>query len=233
MNFSYNKTLNDLIITDSMSFAFRPKNFFNQIYSFYYIRILFREKNKNIIYPIEPNIGNICIPEEDKGEKRYFCKCRLKNNHKELSLDNYIAIYAQDIDSNQSISKPIERKDENLYKINLSETTPSAPYIELLYYFLNKKIVYISLSSIYKNRSSINPQIYSSEMFYLKQNIDFNLNLKHNFSLFLSYINGDGEIKYNNLSFQVNINFQQKHILFRINKANQIFNVIPLSPDKK
>ena len=227
MIFSINKTLNDLNVNDSMSFAFRPKNFFNQIYSFYYIRILFREKNKNIIYPIEPNIGNICIPEEDKDKKRYFCKCRLKNNYKELSLDNYIAIYAQDIDSNQSISKPIVREDENLYKINLSETTPSAPYIELLYYFLNKKIVYISLSTIYKNRSVINPQIYSSEMFYLKQNIDFNFNLKHNFSLILNYINGNGEIKYYNYSFKVNINFQQKPILFRINETNQKINVTP------
>ena len=78
----YNETLlKEISINDSISFAFRPKNFFNQVYSFYYIRILLKEKNKNRIYPIVPNIGNICIPEKD-NEKGYFCKCRLNNNHK-------------------------------------------------------------------------------------------------------------------------------------------------------
>ena len=61
---------------NSISLAFRPKNFFNQIYSFYYIRILLKEKNKSIIYPLDSNIGNICIPENDENfenGKGYFC----------------------------------------------------------------------------------------------------------------------------------------------------------------
>ena len=218
----YNKTLLEELsinINDSISFAFRPKNFFNKIYSFYSIRILFKENNTNRIYPLDPNLGNICIPEKSNNEEKFFCKCRLYNYYKELlSLDNYIAFSSQAINYNESISKEFEKGDGYLYKINLNE---NVPYIELIYYFSNSKIVYIFLSTFYNNRLEINPQIYSSEMFYLKQDFDFNFNLKHNFSLILSYIYGKGEIKYNDLNFEANLNFQKKPILFRINETNK------------
>jgi len=58
-------------------------------------------------------------------------------------------------------------------------------------------------------------------MFYLKQNVDFYYNLKHNFSSFLSYIYGNGELKYYKYTFPVNINFQRKPFLFSLNEANK------------
>ena len=218
--------LKELNINDSISFAFRSKNFFNKIFSFYNIRILLKEKNKNIIYPIDSNIGNICIPEKDKNEKGYFCICRLKNNYKELSLDNYITTSNQNekliFDYTKITNETTKYIEESLIKIKCNETVP---YIEYIFKFKNSKIVNI-LSTFYKNKSSFNPQIYSLEMFYLKQNVDFYYNLKHNFSSFLSYIYGNGELKYYKYTFPVNINFQRKPFLFSLNEANKNISIL-------
>ena len=55
-----NKTiLNDLKVNDSISFAFRSKNYFFKTFSFYYIRILLKEIDKFITYILDSNIGNI------------------------------------------------------------------------------------------------------------------------------------------------------------------------------
>jgi hypothetical protein len=124
MNLICNKTLlKELKIKDSISFAFRPKKYFSKILSFYYIRILLKEKYKNIIYSLDSNKGNICFPEKAKNGKGYFCKCRLKNNYKELSLDNYIItsneIDKLEIDNQEIINKAKINKEGNLIKINI------------------------------------------------------------------------------------------------------------------
>ena len=213
--------LKELNINDSISFAFRPKNYFSKIFAFYYIRIMLKEKNKNIIYSLDSNKGNICIPEKDKNGKEYFCKCRLKNNYKELSLDNYITasneIEEIEIDNQGILNKASINKEENLIKINI-KYNETVSYVDFKFIFNNNKIVNI-LSTFDKNKSEINPQIYLSEMFYLKQKIYFNFNLNRRFSLISSYIDGDGEIEYDNYIFQANINFQEKPLLFLINNS--------------
>ena len=222
MNLICNKTLlKELKIKDSISFAFRPKKYFSKILSFYYIRILLKEKNKNITYFLDSNLGNICFPQKDINRKEYFCKCRLKNNYKELSLDNYITASNEiknfSID-NEEIRKQAKINNEgNLIKINIKFNV-TVSYLDLIFFFNNSKPVNI-LSNFYKNKSGINPQIYSSEMFYIKQKMYFNFNLKQRFSLIASYIDGDGEIEYKNITFQANINFQEKPLLFLINKT--------------
>ena len=223
-----NKTiLNDLKVNDSISFAFRSKNYFFKTFSFYYIRILLKEIDKFITYILDSNIGNICIPEKNKDRKEYFCKCRLKNNYKELSLDNCIAtsneIEKIKIDNQVIINKASVNKEGNLIKIKLNE---SAYYIDFIFIFKNSKNVNI-LSNFFKKKSVINPQIYSSEMFYLKRKMYFNFNLQHTFSLISNYIDGDGKIKYKDITIKANINFQGKPLLFPISKSIQNISFTP------
>jgi hypothetical protein len=191
---------------------------------------LLKEKNKNITYILDSNIGNICIPEKRNNGKGYFCKCRIKNNNKELSLDNYITasdeIEKLEIDSQEIIKKTSIKNEGNLIKINI-KFNETVSYVDFIFIFNKNKIVNI-LSTFYKNKSPISPQIYSSEMFYLKnKTIYFNFNLKPKFSLISSYIDGDGEIEYNNITFQANINFQGKPLLFLINEEIKSISFTP------
>ena len=210
--------LKELDIKDSISFAFRSKNFFEDTFSFYYIRILIKEKNKNIIYPIDSNIGNICIPEKSTEEEAYFCLCHLKNNYKELSIENYITTSNQIdfiLESKENNGVTTNFKENNFYEIKFNET---APYVEYKFIFYNNKIVNI-LSTFYKDISEINPQIYSSEMFYLKKDFYFKFYLNQKFSIILNYIYGKGEIKYEHFTFPINMNFQGKPLLLHLNKS--------------
>ena len=82
--------LNESKISDYISFAFRLKNFFNEDFSLYYFRILLLNKNeKNIIYPLDSNVGNFCEPKKEGNE--YFCYCLLKNYYNEFSLNYSIS----------------------------------------------------------------------------------------------------------------------------------------------
>ena len=221
--------INELNIKDSISFAFRPKNYFSLYFSFYYIRILLKEKYKNITYFIDSNLGNICIPEKGEKGKGYFCKCRLKNNYKELSLDNYITASNEidifEFDNQGIINNESINREGNLIKIN-NKFNETVPYIDFIFIFNNSKIVNI-LTTFCKNKSAINPQIYSSEMFYLKKKMYFIFNLIRRFSLMSSVIDGDGEIGHLNNTFQANINFQEKPLIFFINKEIKNISFIP------
>ena len=213
--------LKELNINDSVSLAFRSKNYFFNISSFYYIRILLKEKNNAITYILDSNIGNICIPEKIEMEEN-ICICRLKNNYRELSLDNYISASNEiknfSIKNQGIINEVSENNEGNLIKIKFNETVS---YVDYKFIFNNRKIVNI-LSNFFKNKSAINPQIYSSEMFYLKENVNFTFNLKRIFSLISSYIDGDGKIGYKDITIEASINYQGKPLLFQINKPQNI-----------
>ena len=136
-------------------------------------------------------------------------------------MDNYITASNEiknfTIDNEEIRNQANINNEGNLIKMNI-KFNATVSYLDLILYFKNSKTVNI-LSNFYKNKSAINPQIYSSEMFYLKQKMYFNFNLKQRFSLISSYIDGDGEIEYKNITYQANINFQEKPLLFLINKT--------------
>ena len=69
----------------TMSFAFRPKDYYANVFSFYYFRILYFKKNETIFFPIDSNLGNLCIPEKDNITEMYYCNLIFKNNYNELS----------------------------------------------------------------------------------------------------------------------------------------------------
>ena len=58
--------LRDLNLKErNISFAFRPKDYFAEILSFYYFRVLYLKKDDKLFFPIDSDFGNLCIPEID------------------------------------------------------------------------------------------------------------------------------------------------------------------------
>ena len=72
-----------------MSFAFRSKDYYVDIYPFYYFRILYTKKNEELIYPIDSQFGNLCLPknETNADNKKYYCNLILRNDYNEFSTN--------------------------------------------------------------------------------------------------------------------------------------------------
>ena len=68
-----------------ISFAFRPRDYYMEIFAFYYFRVLYIRENETIFFPIDSYLGNLCIPEIDNITKLYYCNLIFKNNYNELS----------------------------------------------------------------------------------------------------------------------------------------------------
>ena len=74
------------ITKKELSFAFKPKFYFSDIFSFYYFRILYIKENEEIYYHLDSYLGNLCIPELNKDNGNYHCNFLLKNNYNESDL---------------------------------------------------------------------------------------------------------------------------------------------------
>ena len=87
----YNKNeLNELQIDNCISFAFRKKFYFKEMFSIYYFRILLLKKGgNNIIYPLDSNIGDFCYPKQEKD--KFYCYFLLKNYYNDFSLNYSIS----------------------------------------------------------------------------------------------------------------------------------------------
>ena len=70
-----------------ISFAFRSKDFFDNIFSFYYFRILYFKDNEIIYFPLDSQLGNICLPEYNEETKLYYCHFMFENKYDELSTN--------------------------------------------------------------------------------------------------------------------------------------------------
>ena len=87
-----------------ISLAFRPKDFFDDIFAFYYFRVIYLKENENIYYPVDSILGNLCLPEPNNDNNLYYCHFLFKNDFNELSRNftisssiqnEYYTIYAQ------------------------------------------------------------------------------------------------------------------------------------------
>ena len=222
MILKYNKsTLNGLNKSDCISLAFRSRNYFKRIFSFYHFRILFLRKGENnIIYPLDSNIGNFCAPQKEGNE--YFCSCLLKNNYNEFYL-NYSISTSNKIDKlNLNYFNLVNGKIkcENVIKYASQEKYDNN-FSLIKFRFLDDKIVNI-LSTLSNKKRIIYPQIYSAQMYDLREDKDFIFNLNQNLLLILKYIQGGGVINYNNLIFNPNVNYKGKPLFFVFKESNKM-----------
>ena len=165
------KSLNNLNLTDNkmiikftklelkdyigkeMSLAFRSRNFFENIFSFYYFKILFlKENDTNLIYPLDTNIENICLPEKDKNkDNSYFCYALLSNKYKEFFLKFLVSTSNQNDNYNISLYENYV-KEINLYtKYYINEG--GHIYFDEIYiqFYLNLNLKIISLKLFYQH----------------------------------------------------------------------------------
>ena len=223
MIIKYNKTqLNKLNVTDIISLAFRSKNYFENIFSYYYFRILLNDKN-DTIYPLDSNIGSFCAPQKE-GEK-YLCSCILKNDYNEYSLKHSISTSNKRDKLTYNYLEVLNGKIEGDKKNNYILPTrfdKNDPLVQ--FKFENEKIGNI-LSILSINYNEMYPQIYSKQIYYLKNyHKNYTFDLKRKYSLTLNYIRGEGVIEYSGKILNVNENFRGKPFFFPLNeKDNYIY----------
>ena len=186
----------------TMSFAFRPKDYYADVFSFYYFRILYIKKNETIFFPIDSNLGNLCIPEKENNEEElYYCNLIFKNNYNELSTkfaisaavqNEYFRIYTSIINNTKNLT---EESKKFLYIYDGIEK--DIDYFIFKFEFQNNEIKNI-ISCFLDRISIIYPQIYSSQMFFINDMTKKTLfDVKNNYVFNYQHING----------FQLNVNF--------------------------
>ena len=219
----------------TISFAFRPKDYFADIFSFYYFRILYTKNNETIYFPIDSQLGNLCLPEYNINRNKYYCHFIFSNNYNELyknfsissfNLNEYFKINAISIYRNGTINN----ETKEIVYIYYYNTSNEIDYYFFTFEFNNYEIKSI-ISTISENINNSYPHIYSSQMYYLvgiKKN--FLYKVRNKYTLINKYIYGPfyyvGWIEVSILNFneiQLGRNFRGKPVALDIDsKTNNM-----------
>ena len=217
-----------------MSFAFRPKDYYADVYSFYYFRVLYFKKSETVYFPIDSYLGNLCVPknEDDSNNNKtnkYYCNLILKNNYNYLSIkfsltsttqNEYFLINTTKVFTNNN------RLEESYQFIYLhTNLTENIDYYLFKMEFQNQEIKNI-ITSFIDNVEDIYPQIYASQMFYIESSMkNYNFKLINNYILKYQYINGKrGVLKIPLLGYQQfypSRNFKGKPLAFPIGPGTE------------
>ena len=213
LNLSNNKGVYPLNIAElnltnkTLSFALRPKNYYSNIFSFYYFRVILLKENKELYYPINSYLGNLCIPKYNN--KKYYCNFILKNNYNESDFkfaisstnhNEYFNIYASKVYKDGSLY------DDNKEFIYINNNiTEDIDYYIFKFEFSNNEIKTIIIS-FWDTVEKIYPQIYSTQMFYIHNFTRINeFQIKNKYSLIYQYMNGSfGRVKFSNINEDIN-----------------------------
>ena len=213
----------------TVSFAFRSKDYFANIFSFYYFKIFYAKNNETIYFPLDSQFGNLCLPEQNTNTNKFYCHFIFQNRYNELSknfsissnnLNEYFKINALTIYKNGSINNETNEIFYIYYYNNISEID----YFIFIFEFENSEIKSI-VSTISESINNSYPYIYSSQMFYLigiKKN--FLYKLKYQYTLINKYIYGplktDGWIEVSILNYEkisLSRNYRGKPVALDIN----------------
>ena len=202
--FSINTT--ELNLTGKyISFALRPKSYYNNIFSFYYFRALYFKEKETKYYPIDSYLGNLCKPEFNNDTNYYYCNFILRNDYNESNTKFAISsinqyehpkIYISKIFSNKNISNV-----EYEFRYINNNKSENISYYIFQFEFTNDEIK--NIISTYEDKvESIYPQIYSSQMFYISgiNQTSYFKNLKYHYYLTYQYLYGtSGNISFLNI----------------------------------
>ena len=196
--------LKDLNLKErNISFAFRPKDYFAEILSFYYFRVLYLKKDDKLFFPIDSDFGNLCIPEIDIETNFYNCYLIYNNNLNLLSTkfavtsstqNEFFKIYATKVYKDGTT---VNIMKQFLYIDDSCEN--DIDYYIFRMEFLNNETKNI-MTSFYDSVTVNLPQIYSNQMFYIDliEKLHY-FRVKNSYTLNYKYING--YIGYMNVSF--------------------------------
>jgi hypothetical protein len=216
-------------IGKEISLAFRSRNFFENNFSFYNFRILIlKENDPYLLYPLDTNIENICLPEKDKKKENiYYCYALLSNNFREFNLKFLVSTSNQNDNYNISLYKNYieeENIDKKYYKTDIYYYYHKLNLILFKFEFEDNKPKII-LSS-YSNDKDLNyPQIYSPKIYRLfNTNKVFNFNLTNRDCLLIfKLIYGRGIIIFDNYpKIDINENYLGKQITIPFSEVKNI-----------
>ena len=176
-----------------ISLAFRPKDFFDDIFAFYYFRVIYLKENENIYYPVDSILGNLCLPEPNNDNNLYYCHFLFKNDFNELSRNftisssiqnEYYTIYAQIFKNGKMYN------DSKRFVYNIINTKEEVDYYLFTFEFPNGELKNI-ISSISDNVTDFYPQIYSYHMLFIDKSMKINhFKMKNNYTVYYQYIYG-------------------------------------------
>ena len=181
-----------------ISFAFKQTSYFDDILSFYYFRILYFKKNEDIYYPLDSNLGNLCIPElkkDNKDNELYHCNFILKNNYNESDIKFIVSSTNQN--EYYNITTSIIYNNTNItYKMDEFEHVYNKIIKDINYYIfqfefendITKNILISFLDTI----ENVTLHIYSPQMYFIddKFNKTNNFNINNKYSLLYQYMYG-------------------------------------------
>ena len=229
MIIKFDKNSSKDFIGKDISLAFRAKNFFEDTFSFYHFRILIlKENDNNLIYPLDSNIGNICLPEEDKNKKdSYYCYALLSNNYNEFNLS--FSVSTSNLKDNYNIYLYRNYSNEEIIpnKYYISEVEKEKDFKLILFKFEFEDNLPKNILSIFNNDKDITSQkFYSSQVYILSKssNKQFNFNFNYgNCLLIFKYISGSGNILFGEYQkIEANSNYFGKPITIPISEVKNI-----------
>jgi len=215
-------------IGKEITFAFRSRNFFENTFSFYDFRLLIlKENDTNLIYPLDTNIENICLPEKDNNtDSYYYCYALLCNNYKEFNIK--FSVSTSNLNDNYKIYvyKNYTEEGKNYNKFFISDDDYTENLTSILFKFEfednNPKIIL----STFSNDKYLNyPQIYSPQIHGLNNTskvFNYKLN-KGNCLLIFKLIYGRGNIIFDKYpSIEINENYKEKLITISFSEVKNI-----------
>ena len=212
-----------------ISFSFRSKNFFSNTFSFYYFRVIQIKEKEPLIYPLDSNVGNICLPELDPNSKKYYCSFSLRNDYNEFSLGYSISYPNQ----NENYNITAYKKDKNNGKIIVNSTTNFFEDRKNSYSLIIFKVEFNDndnkniLSTFIDAEDDINSLIYMNQLFFITKTSKFvEFKLKHTFSFILKWIHGAGDVQLdedgNFPLLSANSNYKGKPFCFPLSDIEEI-----------
>jgi hypothetical protein len=192
-----------------MSFAFRPIDYFADIFSYYSFRIFYLKEGENLIIPLDSNIGSICRPTKDNDSSNFYCYFLLKNINNLFSLSYSIST----ANINKNINLYYLKKYDNTYHKNYTleyrkvqnfwfDEENNVDFIIFKYEFNDNQIQKIMLT-FFDQKAEFYPHIYSSQMHQLKaiKKYDiipktFKFSLPKTFSFIITFIHGAGAVEF-------------------------------------
>ena len=227
--------LKELNLTDkTISFAFRPKDYFVDIFSFYYFRILYLKEKETIYFPMDSQFGNLFSQEKNEtSPNTYYCYAIFFNNYNEF--DNRFGISSSNqneyfiIEIIQIYKNGSQNSITREFNYFTENSTKDTEHYIFKFIYNNDQIKNI-MSAFNSRVNNTYPQIYSAQMFYISRCwIQNNFRLKYNYTLtnkyihgtfgwervsFLSYENFYSNRNFKGKPFSIPVDSQTTHILF-------------------
>jgi len=223
-----NDTLNSFR-NNEISFAFKVNNSVEEAFSFYYFRILIlKENDNNFIYPLDSNIGNICLPKKDKNKKTeyYYCYALLYNNYNEFNLKFSVSTSNQKDNYNISVYKNFTKEENIFSKYYISEFEKVKDFQSILFIFKFQDNQTKTILSMFANDKDLNShKFYSSQVYIISNSTrEFNFNTNYgNCLLIFKFISGNGIISFGEYQkIEANSNYFGKPISFPLSEVKKI-----------